>query len=333
MLAETPFWFYQTKPTNSTCQNLCTTIPPPDNYRALLGLSLKYIPIPRYTNHNNLIGWTDRFRQDMYTKMFLAHTATSIPRLYVRSDWTPPVHMVNYNLQYRVNNFIKRIFTIFTKKKARSNMLPFQRRILAHLRTSKTHVVINADKNLGPCIIERAQYIQCALQDHLLDSTTYRKLKQQQANRQIDSIKNKLNQFIEYYERKLDPSDIKFLKRTLEVIDPYPKFYITAKIHKKPWKSRPIVSVSGSLLDGLGRWVDKILQPYIKAAHSAVLSSTSLKDMLMELEHLPPNTRLFTTDAVSMYTNIDTDHALLVIRQFIHQYPEYATLHERNAAN
>jgi hypothetical protein len=110
-------------------------------------------------------------------------------------------------------------------------MLPFQRRILADLHTSKDHVVINADKNMGPCIIERAQYMKRALQDHLLDANTYQSLTPTQATGKMEALKTRLLQFIEYYERKLDPSDIKFLKCTTDVIDPYPKFYVTAKIH------------------------------------------------------------------------------------------------------
>jgi hypothetical protein len=332
MLGEMPIWYYFTKPSNSACHDLCTKLKPPANFRALLGLGLKYIPTPRYTNSNNMIGWTDRFRNDIFTKMFMAHTESTIPRLFVRSDWTPPIRLINYNLQYRVNNFVKRIFSIFKKKRVRSNMLPYQRRILADLRSSKEHVVFNADKNLGPCIIERAQYIRRALQDHLLDTTTYTNLTSTQATRYMDSIKNKLQQFIEYYGHKLQQSDIKFLKRTIEMVnDPFPKFYITAKIHKKPWKSRPIVSVSGSLLDGLGRWVDKVLQPYFQATKTTILSSTQLKDKLMQLDQLHPSARIFTADAISMYTNIDTEHALTVIKRFINKHNNYATLHERNA--
>jgi hypothetical protein len=331
MMAEMPIWFYLTKPTNSTCHNLCINIPPPANYRALLGLGMKYIPKPRYTNSTNLITWTDRFRQDMFTKMFLAHTESIVPRLYTRSDWTPPIRMVNYNLQLRVNNFIKGIFKIFKKKRVRSNMLPYQRRLLATIRNSKTHVIINADKNLGPCIIERSQYIQRALQDHLLDRTTYKQLTPTQAKRQIENLKTKLQQFLEYYGRKLDAADIKYLTKTTAVKDPYPKFYITAKIHKTPWKTRPIVSVPGSLLVGLGRWVDKILQPYHKATTSTILSSTTLKDKLTNLDKLPPNARLFTTDAISMYTNIDTSHALKVLKKFIYKHQEYSTIHEKSA--
>jgi hypothetical protein len=118
----------------------------------------------------------------------------------------------------------------------------------------------------------------------------------------------------------------------METEDPFAKFYITAKVHKTPWKTRPIVSVCGSLLDGLGRLVDKILQPYFKTTPSAIKNSISLKDILMELPALPTTARFFTCDAVSMYTNIDTNHAIPVITHFLQHQTLHATLHERNAA-
>ena len=106
-----------------------------------------------------------------------------------------------------------------------------------------------------------------------------------------------------------------FLKLSLDVKDPLPKFYLTAKVHKNPWKTRPIVSVSGSLLHGLGQWVDKILQPFAQEIPSYVKSSFDLKTLLQDLPPLPPNAVLGTCDAISMYTNIETIHALKNIRQ------------------
>ena len=333
MMSQMPFWYYMSKPTNLSCQNLCTNTQPPANFCALLGLGLKYIPKPRYTN-SNIVTATERFRHDLYTKIFLAHTQSEIPRLFIRSDWTPPIRMVNYNLQLRVNNLIKQATNLFIKKATKSNMLPYQRRMLADFRNNKTHIVFNADKNLGPCIIERAQYIKRALNDHLLDKATYQQLTIFQAKTHIDNLTNKLNEFISYYKHKLSHTDIKFLQKSLETTkDPYAKFYITAKVHKSPWKTRPIVSVCGSLLDGLGRLVDKILQPFSKNTTSAIKNSLDLKEMLVNLNPLPASARFFTADAVSMYTNIDTTHALAVIQQYIKQQPSiYATIHEQNAA-
>ena len=114
------------------------------------------------------------------------------------------------------------------------------------------------------------------------------------------------------------------------VSDPFAKFYITAKVHKKPWKTRPIVSISGSLLHGLGCWVDKILQPFTKIIPSYIKSLVDLKDLLLNLPPLPTTASLFTCDAVSMYTNIDTGHAIAQIRQYL-RLNKLGTLVDRSA--
>lgn len=160
-----PCWFYFSRPTNESCHNLCTGNPP-WNYRGLLGLGLTFIPKPRYTNYN-ITEWINRFRNDMYTSVFMAHMQNPVPRLFKRSEWCPPVGMINFGVRKRTKQFIGRITGTFVKKTTRSNMLPFQRTILASLRKSNKYVVFSADKNLGPCIIERDQYIRRALNDHL----------------------------------------------------------------------------------------------------------------------------------------------------------------------
>ena len=88
------------------------------------------------------------------------------------------------------------------------------------------------------------------------------------------------------------------------------------KVHKSPLKPRPIVFYSGSLLEGLGLWLDDKLQQVAKQMKSYFKSSFDLKQRLMRLE-LPPNCYLFTADAKSMYTNIPTDFALRAIRTYL----------------
>jgi hypothetical protein len=91
------------------------------------------------------------------------------------------------------------------------------------------------------------------------------------------------------------------------------------KIHKTPMATRPIVTIKGSSTSGLGTWLDQQLQP-IGLQHKLptyLKSSFALTELLKRLPDLPPDALLFTADAISMYTNIDTYHALAVIRRFL----------------
>ena len=84
-------------------------------------------------------------------------------------------------------------------------------------------------------------------------------------------------------------------------------------------KSRPIVSCPGSLLHGLGVWVNRKLQEVAQRTVSYFKNTLELKKELLDLK-LPRNARLFTADAVSMYTNIPTHTALNLIRKYLNQY-------------
>ena len=118
-----------------------------------------------------------------------------------------------------------------------------------------------------------------------------------------------------------------FLRKELKSSQsPYTRFYLTLKAHKlKPGqtvdqlKSRPIVSCPGSLLHCLGVWVDRKLQEVAQNTISYFKNTLELKKRLLDL-NLPTNTRLFTADAMSMYTNIPTHTALNLIGKYLTQY-------------
>ena len=107
---------------------------------------------------------------------------------------------------------------------------------------------------------------------------------------------------------------------------PYTCFYLTLKAHKLKLgqtvdhlKSCPIISCPGSLLHGLGVWVDRKLQEVTKKTVSYLKNTLELKNQLLDL-HLPPNTWLLTADAVSVYTNIPTHMALNLIGKYLTQH-------------
>ncbi|KAL7527719.1 hypothetical protein ACHAWF_002294 [Thalassiosira exigua] len=92
---------------------------------------------------------------------------------------------------------------------------------------------------------------------------------------------------------------------------------MTLKAHNTPYKMRPIVCCTGTFINCLSKWLDHCLQKLKHLCPTYIKDSTSLLDRLDELGELPPNVKLFTADAVSMYTNIDTNHAIEVIGKWL----------------
>ncbi|KAL7523170.1 hypothetical protein ACHAXR_000053, partial [Thalassiosira sp. AJA248-18] len=80
---------------------------------------------------------------------------------------------------------------------------------------------------------------------------------------------------------------------------------------------RPIVCSAGTFINNLSCWLDYHLQKLKHLIPTYIKDSNQLLDIIKEQGPLPPNAKLFTADANSMYTNIDTDHALEVISEWL----------------
>jgi hypothetical protein len=223
----------------------------------------------------------DRFRKDIHTKIFFAFTYNdnwpNSKRLFIRSDWAPDSALIPAELRARVSHFLRQIQNKFKQRRVRTNLTPYQQKLLANLRDSDDFIVLPTDKNLGPAIIERSEYTKRAFDDHLNDETTYHRLTSTDATDRITVITKQIQQFIENEAYSLPKDERTYLTRSLSVKDPFAYFYLTAKVHKNPWKSRPIVSISGSITHGLGRWLDKELQPICRKLPSFISSSFDLK--------------------------------------------------------
>lgn len=302
------------------CHNLCKFRTPPPNYRSLLGLGLKFIPIPRWTTCN-IDDYINRFTRDIYIRIFFAHHEdTPAPELYCGSNWNPSTKAIPDILINRVGRFATELRTHFVKRKAPSNLLPFQRRLLQEFRNSKEFTVFTADKNLGLCITERETYIERCLHDHLYDKSTYQQLTRQEAILGDQALSNALDNWQHIFEDVINDDDKKYFARSLAKIDPknpFSKFYITGKVHKSPWTSRPVVSTVEHRSHPFARWADKRLREYVVNTKCYTKSSFEYQQMITSNARLPPNARFFTADAVSMYTNIDTQHALTVIEEYL----------------
>jgi hypothetical protein len=319
LLSSTPLELLSARPSNMTWHNLCTTCKPPVKLRFLLGLGLNYCVQPRHTSTTtDREDSCSRFRRDIHLRMFFAGSANDWDpnQLFIKSDWAPDPDDIPIEFRSRVLHFLKCVKSAYHFKRGPSNLLPYQQYLLYTLRHSQDFIVLPTDKNLGPALLERETYIRRAYNDHLFDDSTYKQFTKTNVELAISSVSSSIQEFLETYSSSLSDRDAQFIQRSLTVEEPLCEFYILAKIHKEPWATRPIISQSGSLLHGLGRWVDQQLQPICAKLATYIKSSFDLKSKILPLT-LPPGARLFTFDANSMYTNIDTDHAIETISTYL----------------
>jgi len=90
------------------------------------------------------------------------------------------------------------------------------------------------------------------------------------------------------------------------------RFRMTIKIHKDPFKFHPIVSCAGTAMNDLSKVVDHYLRMLLPHVKLYLRDGQQLINDFKPIR-LPPNARLVTSDANSMYNNIDTLHAIQVI--------------------
>jgi hypothetical protein len=239
-------------------------------------------------------------------------------KMYVRSSFFVDFRLIPWEVQLHMREFKRQVTALFQKRRTKRNLLSYQKESLLSIKRDENLLVVQCNKNLGPAIITHAAYVARAFKEHLDCQKTYRPLTATQAATHATNITGKLEVWIQKHSQHLDTHEKRFLEKKIkDNKNPWGTFYLTMKVHKSPWTTRPIVSGSGTLLEGLGIWVDSQLQKTLTKQKSYFKSSLELKQQLISL-HLPSNARIFTADAVSMYTNISTSKAITAIAQYLH---------------
>lgn len=186
---------------------------------------------------------------------------------------------------------------------------------LRQLKQHNSFTIKPTDKNLGPAILDTQTYIKQILQEHLL-TKDYQRLSPESAKQLLRNLSTTLKSLITSNATKLTKAELTYFQRSLTNHHRIPIFYGLPKVHKTPFSLRPVVSTSGSLLAIFSTWLDfkmKDLLPYVL---SYTKNSESIIKDLQHL-HLPEEALLFTADAKSMYTNIDSNTGITSIRDFI----------------
>ena len=312
-----------------TYHNLCKKEHPPIGTKLLLGLGAKFIPQRWYAQPNVEHSIND-FNRNIRIKHTFAGSESTLckddTKLYVRNlEWEP--EKANDEIENRLKQFEEKIRTLTkintTSQHKRTNLSGVQRTILTQLKNHPKIIVLLADKNLGPVTMDRKEYVERVLTEHLANKTAYKKLPEKQAKIQLNDLKeyfihlflNRNNKF------NLTETEIKYFSRSLN--NPnlrIPQFYGMVKIHKNPWKLRPVVSCCGSALSAIAStWLDYHLQKLKNYVLSYIQDSKQLQDDL-QYGTISDNHKLFTCDAVSMYTNICPDHSVEILKEWCETY-------------
>ena len=273
----------------------------------------------------------------IHQRFHFAGTTTSSdntydPKMYVRSNWTPPPPppppphwtLPPIVLEERLNKFTHSLDKLFKKRIGKMNLLPYQMHALQHLQRQKDFLICPCDKNLGPAIIECNNYINIAIRDHLLDGRTCRRLSNADCVNHKQRLKNKIKAWMKTYNKTITKMEHAFLKQGLgHNKKAFAGIYLTLKAYKLKLgqnvmhlKNQPIVACPGSLLHLLGIWTDQKLQTLAKQQVSYFRNSYDLHQELCSTQyHL--TAQLFTADVVSMYTNVPTNTAIMLIAKHI----------------
>ena len=313
--------FFNLYKSNQTAfHNLCVHKTPPAGTAQLLWNGLKYCiekPLPK----PNLQKTFERLRADVRLKYFWRQRGEYddgeyIKKLYVKSTFqakeaSPEIEAALNQFETKVTAAVRENLS---RQKRKHNLPAQQRKLLKTLPDNYDFIHTATDKGVGPAIMERSTYKLKNLQEHLLKPSTYRQLTKAQAESRINAATYLFKLLVDSNLKILSGEEKTYFRRCFKEDRRIAPYHGLPKVHKTPWKMRPVVSTINTRLGDLSKWVDYHLQRVVHLCPCYLKDSKSLIKKLRALGKLPPTAFIVTADAVSMYTNIDTTHGLQVMK-------------------
>lgn len=284
----------------------------PNGLTQLLGLNLKFCPTPSpakrpYCEYQTSI---DQLIRSIKINTLFKSSGTYNKQIYVPNpSWQPPELSDKLFSQFLLNTKEKLVESIkIFKFRKRKNLNFQQRKLISDLRNNKSFKFMATDKNLGPAVMNTEQYIRWCLL-HLKSNDVYSYATSLPIRGLRRMITNWHSRAVKRFPELI--RDLKIVTYNLDTTVPA-RFYGMPKIHKSPMGLRPIVSSVNSPFHGLSKWLDFMLQPYIKRCSHILTSSKELLSQLKSLT-LPTGCFLVSWDAQTLYTSIPNDKGLLAI--------------------
>ena len=252
------------------------------------------------------------------------------------STWTPSIGRLPQDavkIINKINIETKRLLQHCPGTRKAELLLPGENNIdkdelaaLKSLKNNRDVVIKSADKGGAIVLMDREAYVFEALRQ-LENPKYYRPLEEPVFPNNIDQINSIINKL--YLTGKINKNQCKFLSADPDSVRAR-TFYLLPKIHKKPesWpqpgrmpEGRPIVSDCGSESYNVSGYIDSFIQP-LSILHPAYTKDTydfidKIRGCKINVNHL-----LVTGDISSLYTNMNLDRILQVVKESFGKVPD-----------
>ncbi len=166
--------------------------------------------------------------------------------------------------------------------------------------------------------MDKESYVRQILKEHLF-SKEYSRLTKQEAIQKLETLRSTLKNYI--LSGSLSKAKQTYFYRSLKVFHRVPILYGLPKVHKNPVSLWPVVSSTISLMSVFSAWLDYKTKELLPLINSYTRNST---DVIRDLKGLtlPKSPAIFSANAKSIYTNIDTDLGITTFREFLQSNQE-----------
>ena len=211
-------------------------------------------------------------------------------------------------------------FTNFKFDKINNNISLEEYNTLKIFLKNKPFKITECDKNIGVAIVSNQVYEELSF-IHLDNKENFIKLDENPLN-EVNTIV--LDTLISLKNNK---HISKRLYNNLFIKEPkLGKFRILMKLHKSKFGTRPIINCKSCPTVNLAIFVDTILQVWVRLADSFLQDTQHLLQLTYKF-HLNENNQIYSLDFSDLYSNINLEHALDTICDFMRDKLSLKTHH------
>jgi len=307
----------------------------------LLDLGLTFVPTINKVNYSCIekslhklirtIKLKDHFDDEDQAPRTYDHTIKTFTH---PSDWEPSYKDLGTDTKQLISKLQQTTETILRKypikdnnyliKNTNHNITLEQRQAINKLRDNDKIIIKPADKGGMVCVLDKTSYLTEAYRQ--LDNTKYYKhIDEPMQKHNIPIINNILEDLLQqgYISKK------QFEYLNANETDKLRHFYLLPKIHKpvSKWtlpdmpEGRPIVGDCGTESRRVSEYIDSFLKP-LANQHSSYIKDTY--DFVNKIKNLKIDNKylLVTGDLTALYTNMNIDRTITVIKDIFLQHPD-----------